>query len=101
MSSFVGPMLWFVYILECADRSLYVGITTDLNDRLERHLKGEGAAHTRKLAPQKVIHRERYSSLANAVAQERQIKGWTRAKKLALASGRLDDLRALSRARSV
>jgi putative endonuclease len=92
-------MPWFVYIIECEDGSLYVGMTEDLNARIARHLPGDGAAHTRKCPPKHVIYSETHESLESAAARERQLKGWSRAKKHALAAGRLGQLRELSKRR--
>jgi putative endonuclease len=92
-------MPWFVYILECSNGSLYVGSTTDAAKRLERHQCGDGAAHTAKCRPERIIFREEHPLLDSALARERQLKGWSRAKKLALAGGRLTDLRTLAKRR--
>jgi putative endonuclease len=90
-------MAWFVYIVECANDSLYVGLTVDPEVRFEKHLSGTGAAHTQKCIPRRMIYREEHASLKLAVARERQLKGWSRAKKLALANGRFDELRQLAK----
>ena len=92
-------MPWFVYILECSNGSLYVGSTADTDKRFERHLLGDGAAHTAKCPPERTIFREEHASLESAVARERQLKGWSRAKKLALAHGHFEELRALAKRR--
>jgi predicted GIY-YIG superfamily endonuclease len=90
-------MAWFVYILECANSSLYVGSTSNPRERFARHVAGDGASHTKKTPPTTVIYTEELASRAAAVCRERQLKGWSRAKKLALAAGDLARLRTLSR----
>jgi putative endonuclease len=93
-------MPWFVYMLECSNGSLYVGSTTSPGRRFERHLAGDGSAHTAKCPPERMIWRESHASPDAVVARERQIKGWSRAKKMALANGQLDELHGLAKRRS-
>ncbi|MBI5769106.1 MAG: GIY-YIG nuclease family protein [Verrucomicrobia bacterium] len=90
-------MPWFVYIIECENGSLYVGITEDLDSRFTRHRQGDGADHTGKFPPKRLIYREAHDSLESASVRERQLKGWSRAKKHALAAGRLRELRDLAK----
>jgi putative endonuclease len=52
-------MSWFVYMLECSNGSLYVGLTIDTDRRFARHLSGDGAAHTAKCPPEKIISGKR------------------------------------------
>jgi putative endonuclease len=82
-----------MYILECADGSLYVGSTIDLERRLTQHQAGEGAGYTRRRLPVKLIYAEEYSRIDEAFAREKQVQNWGRAKRLALAEGRIEDLR--------
>ena len=77
-------MGWFVYILECADRSLYVGVTNDVAKRLAAHESGKGARYTRGRAPLVVRHVEDAPTRADAQKREAAIRRLTRAKKLAL-----------------
>ena len=86
---------YFVYILHCADRSLYIGHTEDVDARVETHNRGEGAAFTRRRLPVLVVFTERHPSRQAASARERQIKRWTRAKKEALITGNLAALKRL------
>ena len=88
-------MDYFVYILRCADQSLYIGHAEDLNLRLERHNRGEGSAFTRKHRPVLLVYSEKYSSRTHAVARERQLKRWTRLKKDALIAGDVGLLKRL------
>ena len=91
----------FVYILRCADGTLYVGLTSDVDCRLERHRNGTAARYTASRLPVDLVFREEHSTLKTAVARERQIKRWTHAKKEALIAGDADALKALSRSRHV
>lgn len=87
----------FVYLLLCANGSIYVGQTHDLAARLARHRTGSGARHTAGIKPVELIYKEGPMAFAKAVARERQIKKWSRAKKVALAAGDLRLLRKLSK----
>jgi putative endonuclease len=94
-------MAW-VYILKCSDGSYYTGSTLNLELRLWEHNKGDegvGANYTRKRRPVKLVFAEEYERVEDAYEREKQIQGWSRAKKLALTEGRFDDLSALSRGR--
>ncbi|WP_244930128.1 GIY-YIG nuclease family protein [Nocardioides sp. W7] len=94
-------MAW-TYILECADGSLYVGSTTDLERRLTEHSSGEGgAAYTRprRRRPVRLVWSVEVQRIDSAFALEKQIQGWGRAKRLALIDGRLDQLPDLARGR--
>lgn len=76
--------MYFVYILECADNTLYTGITTDLAKRMEKHAAGTGAAYTRARKPKKIVYSEQASDRSSALRREAEIKRWARAKKLDL-----------------
>ena len=73
-----------MYILECADGSYYTGSTKDLERRLSQHQRGEGANHTRKRLPVKLIYFETFSRIDEAFYREKQVQGWSRKKKEAL-----------------
>ena len=75
---------WFVYIVRCADNSLYTGITNDLVERIKKHNAGKGAKYTRSRLPVKLVWRERKSSERAARRREAMIKKLPRADKLAL-----------------
>ena len=79
--------MWSVYILRCADDSLYVGETNDVSSRLTRHNAGTAAAHTAKRGPVRLVYTEQYPTREDCLKRERQLKGWTRAKKEALVAG--------------
>jgi predicted GIY-YIG superfamily endonuclease len=86
--------VWFVYILRCADDSLYIGETGDVERRLEKHKQGACAyTHTRR--PVVLVYSETCPSRDAALRRERQLKGWTRAKKDALIGGDLATLHKL------
>jgi putative endonuclease len=85
----------FVYILRCADGSLYIGSTHDVDSRVARHNRGAGCAFTATRCPVRLAYREEHPNMKVALARERQLKRWTRAKKEALISGDIATLKAL------
>lgn len=76
--------MWCVYMLQCADGTLYTGITNDLEARLRSHAQGTGAKYTRGRGPFSVMHQECCASKSAALQREHQIKSLSRTKKLAL-----------------
>ncbi|ELZ21935.1 GIY-YIG nuclease family protein [Haloterrigena salifodinae] len=70
-----------VYVLECADGSLYTGYTTDLERRVAEHDAGEGAKYTRGRAPVELRYHERYESRSAAMSREYEIKQLSRREK--------------------
>ncbi len=90
----------YTYILECADGSFYTGSTVDLKRRLDQHRNGEGAKHTKIHAPVKLVYYESHDRIDVAFAREKQIQGWSKAKKVALITGNTDLLRSLSKSTS-
>ena len=95
-----GALVYHVYILRCADESLYVGYSACVEVRVKAHNAGEAARFTRRRRPVKLVYREPHASRLEAIRRERQIKRWSRAKKEALICGDLELLRALSKRRS-
>ena len=87
----------YVYILRCADDSYYVGSTRNLESRVDQHNSGYGAEYTKHRRPVELVFAEEFDSVADAFALEKQIQGWSRAKREALIEGRFDDLKALSK----
>jgi len=79
----------FIYMLRCSDGSLYVGIATgsDLTRRIAEHNAGVHRGYTFVRRPVQLIWSEHFDVMTDAIAVERQIKGWSRAKKEALANG--------------
>jgi len=86
----------YMYILQCADNSFYTGSTRNLVYRLEQHNAGEGAEHTKKRLPVKLVYYETFERIDEAFAREKQIQGWSRAKKFALIAGDIERLQALA-----
>ena len=76
--------MWYVYILECRDKTLYVGITKNLTDRLDKHNKGKASKYTRGRTPVILRYQEEHLDKSTARKREIQIKNWSRDKKLAL-----------------
>ena len=77
-------MKYFVYILKCADDTLYTGITNDLENRIESHNSGKGAKYTRGRIPVVLAYKELCGDRASALRREFEIKKLTRAEKLKL-----------------
>lgn len=75
---------WCVYILECADGSLYTGITNDLTARIATHNAGKGARYTRSRLPVELVYSETATDRGTASSREAQLKSLSRAEKLAL-----------------
>lgn len=76
--------MYCVYILRCRDGSLYVGHTQDIDQRVRMHNEGRGARFTAARRPVAAIYSEPFETELHAIARERQLKRWTRAKKEAL-----------------
>ena len=77
---------WTVYILRCADGTLYTGITSDLARRLAMHEAGTGAKYTRSRGPFELLYQETQPTRRQALRREIHIKAMTRAQKLKLIS---------------
>ena len=80
-------MPYYVYILECSNKALYTGITTDLKRRLAQHKSGGGARYTAYNKPTRILYSKPYPSRSKAQKRESEIKSWTREEKIALISG--------------
>ena len=77
--------MYYVYILTTqSNRTLYVGVTNDLNRRLSEHKNGEIEGYTKRYHVSKLVHYETFPEVNDAIAREKQLKHWTRAKKNAL-----------------
>ena len=86
--------LLYVYILQCADGSYYIGITHQLETRVEQHNIGaDPDCYTYKRRPVILVYSEEFSNYTDAIAREKQIKRWTRIKKEALIKGDFDSLK--------
>ena len=77
---------WFVYMLRCADQSLYTGIARDVASRVARHNAGKGAAYTRSRLPVCLVHTEVASDRGTALRREAAIKRLPASRKRALIS---------------
>jgi len=73
--------MWHVYILECSDRSLYTGVTTNTKRRLKEHNSKKGGAYTRSRLSVKLVYSELYPTKSQALKREYEIKGWSRIRK--------------------
>jgi putative endonuclease len=89
-----------LYILKCADGSYYTGSTTNLEYRVEAHKIGLGGDWTSLRCPIRIVFAQEFPHISQAFAVERQVKGWSRAKKEALIAGRFDLLPHLARSYS-
>lgn len=90
----------YVYILECSDNSYYIGVSNDAERRFEEHSSGisrTGYTYTRR--PLKLVFSQIFSDPNSAIAFEKKIKGWSRAKKKALIEGKWEQLPELSKSR--
>ncbi|MCF8495695.1 MAG: GIY-YIG nuclease family protein [Alphaproteobacteria bacterium] len=77
-------MAWIVYILQCADKSLYTGITNDLRSRISAHESGRGAKYTKGRGPFTLVHQEEHATRSAATKREAQIKTLSRERKAQL-----------------
>jgi putative endonuclease len=77
---------WKVYLLECADNTLYCGITNDIPKRLKTHNQGKGAKYTRVRLPVKLVYQHSTETKSEALKLEIKIKKMKRAEKLKLLS---------------
>lgn len=80
--------VWVVYILRCADGTLYTGITNDLPRRIASHEEGKGAKYTRGRGPFELIFSEPFANRSNALKRELEIKALDRESKLKLAGNK-------------
>ncbi|PCK06681.1 MAG: endonuclease [Alteromonadaceae bacterium] len=79
---------WFIYILQCADKTYYTGITTDLDRRVEEHnSSAKGARYTRAKRPVRLVYSEPCDNRSEASKREHQIKKLTRSQKEGLVVG--------------
>ena len=78
----------FIYILRCADGSLYTGVAKDLGARLERHHRGKASKYTRSRLPVVLVWKRRVLSWSRALREELRIKSLTRVEKEALLTAR-------------
>ena len=92
---------YIVYIVECKDWSYYIGITNDLEKRLWEHNTGHDEnSYTYFCRPVELKYFEIFTDVNQAIAREKQIKGWSRKKKEALMGQNFDKLKELAKSKS-
>jgi len=89
-------MIGWMYILECSDGSYYTGSTNNIEFRLAQHNAGEGANHTKKRLPVRLVYYEEFYRIDDAFHREKQVQGWSRKKKEALINGMHDELKKMA-----
>jgi|SRR5690606_2654801 len=87
----------YMYILQCFDETYYTGSTKDLELRIQQHQEGIGANYTSKRLPVMLLYYEEYDRIDHAFYREKQVQGWSRKKKEALMSGKVDLLPQLAK----
>ena len=88
----------YVYILECADGTFYIGVTNNVGRRFIEHMSGlDESSFTFSKRPLKLVFCKEFDQPMNAIRYEKQLKGWTRAKKEALIEGNIKKLHELSK----
>ena len=89
---------YFVYIVECSDKSYYTGITNDVDGRVEEHNMGiNERAYTYTRRPVTLKYFERFQDVLQAIAFEKQVKGWSRKKKEALFNSDWEQIKKLAK----
>lgn len=88
---------YFVYIVKCSDKSYYTGVTSALEKRIAEHNSGFYKGYTSRRLPVKLVYSNRFNDVNDAIGAEKQIKGWSRAKKEALINGDFESLVKLSK----
>jgi len=76
--------MYYVYLIECKDKTLYTGITTDVQRRFKEHSLGKGGAYTRSKKVERVLYTEQFKTRSEALKRESEIKSWNRQKKIDL-----------------
>ena len=82
-----GGAIWFLYILECCDGSLYTGVTTDIDRRLREHQEGKASRYTRIRRPIVLVYQEECGTRSQSLARECAVKSLSRRRKEELISG--------------
>ena len=91
------PKTYWVYILKCSDESYYTGSTSNIEKRISEHQNGLIKGYTSKRLPIELVFSEYFEDVYNSLTAERQVKGWTRAKKEALINGDFELLKVLAK----
>ena len=95
-ASRVMYMNWYIYILLCDQKIFYVGMTSNVKGRLEQHKKGK-SLYTKKFSDIELVYQEQCDTKKLAEKREKQLKGWSFAKKKALIEENISKLIELSR----
>ena len=91
---------YYVYIVACSDGSYYTGVTNNLERRIAEHNEGvDQTCYTFKRRPVGLKYEEHFNNIQNAIAYEKQLKGWSRKKKEALFKGDYQSIRELAKSR--
>jgi predicted GIY-YIG superfamily endonuclease len=93
------PMPSWVYIPRCRDGSYYTGVTLNLEQRLDQHYRSE-VAYVAKRKPFEHVWSDEFANIDDAIAFEKQLKGWSRAKKEALMRGDWLEIQRLARSKT-
>jgi putative endonuclease len=91
---------YFVYIVRCSDGSYYTGVTSNLEKRINKHNSGVFEGYTSTRLPVKLVYSSRFINVNDAIHAEKQIKGWSRAKKEALIIGDFELLKSLAKSKN-
>ena len=93
---------YFVYILKCVDKSYYTGITNAIERRFEEHQNGiDPICYTFKRRPLELVFLQEFREVKEAIAFEKQVKGWSKKKKEAIIEGNWERLKFLAECRNV
>ncbi|KIO51107.1 GIY-YIG nuclease family protein [Flavobacterium hibernum] len=88
---------YYVYILKCSDDSYYTGVTSDIERRLNEHCFGSNKeSYTYSKRPLELVFCTEFNDVNQAIAFEKQVKGWSRKKKEAIINDKWEDLKNLS-----
>ena len=89
---------YFVYIILCADGSYYTGVTNNLEPRFKQHQSGYApSSYTSSRLPLILVFSQEFNDIMQAIALEKQIKGWSRKKKEAFINNNWSELKSLSK----
>lgn len=93
--------LYYTYMLLCSDGTYYVGVTNNMERRFAEHCEGaDPSSYTAKRLPVKLVHVEGFQWIQDAIAREKQLKGWSVPKKEALIMNETSSLHELSKCRN-
>lgn len=87
----------FLYILRTSSNELYIGVTEDLDNRVDAHNSGKGSEWIKIHRNAHLVYSEPHPTLSSACKRELQLKKWSRAKKEALIAGNIDELKRLAK----